>query len=150
MPSSEEIKKRIDRFTETCREAGVKLTQQRLEIFKEVAGTESHPDAETIFRHVRKKMPTISMDTVYRTMWLLNDLGLVNTVRSTGKRIRFDANTDPHHHFVCTKCGATIDFDCDSCSGVEVPDTVKKLGSVATAHLEFRGLCSRCLGKNKK
>lgn len=128
----------------------MKLTHQRLEIFREVASTEEHPDVDTIFRKVRKKMPTISLDTVYRTLWMLNDLGLVNTVRSTGNRIRFDANINPHHHFMCTKCGITHDFNWESFTSLEIPDDVKQMGDVKTTHVEFRGLCSRCSRNNKK
>jgi Fur family peroxide stress response transcriptional regulator len=149
MLTQKEINGRIDHFKEVCRNNGVKLTYQRLVIFEDVASSEEHPDAETIFRKVRKIIPTISLDTIYRTLWLLNDLGLVNTVRSIGSSIRFDANTEPHHHFVCIKCGMTHDFRCDRFNKLKIPDEVGKIGDVKATHVELRGLCSRCSKHNK-
>ncbi|MFH1675705.1 MAG: Fur family transcriptional regulator [bacterium] len=149
MIEEKEILKRIENFKEACRNAGVKLTHQRIEIFREVARSESHPDADTVFKGVRKRIPTVSRDTIYRTLWLLFDLGLVNTVRSTGNRIRFDGNIDPHHHFVCIGCGITLDFKCDPFNKLKIPSDVKKMGTVKATHVEFRGLCSRCSTNNK-
>ena len=108
-----EIQRRIERFEQMCRDAGVKLTHQRMEIFREVAQTGSHPDADTVWQGVRKRMPTISLDTVYRTLWLLNDLGLVGKLGAPREGTRFDANLSPHHHFVCVQCGLTLDFYSD-------------------------------------
>ena len=69
--SSQEIKLRTERFKSACVKAGVKLTVQRIEIFRELASTDKHPDADKVFNRVRKKIPSISLDTVYRTLWLL-------------------------------------------------------------------------------
>ena len=63
-----EIEQRMERFEEVCRNSGMKLTHQRMEIFREVAQTGDHPDAEKVYQGVRKRMPTISLDTVYRTL----------------------------------------------------------------------------------
>ena len=71
------VDRRVDRFKSAAAAAGVKLTHQRLEIFREVASSVEHPDAEAVVRSVRKRMPTVSIDTVYRTLWMLNDLGLI-------------------------------------------------------------------------
>jgi len=72
--------RRLEHLSTTVREAGIKLTHQRLEIFRELAKTEEHPDAETLFRAVEVRVPTVSLDTVYRTLWMLRDLGLVTTL----------------------------------------------------------------------
>ncbi len=147
--SDEEVQSRLDRFKAECRRAGLKLTHQRIEIFRELARTGDHPDAETVYRRVRRRVPTVSLDTVYRTLWMLIDLGLVNTLGSPRGRVRFDANTNPHHHFVCRKCGAAHDFYSRDFDLLNVPDAVRKLGSVATAHVEFRGVCARCLNDTR-
>ena len=101
----DDIERRMTRFEQECRDAGVKLTHQRLEVFREVAHTVDHPDAETVHRRVRKRIPTVSLDTVYRTLWLLTDLRLIGTLGPPRGRTRFDANMSPHHHFVC---GSTL------------------------------------------
>jgi hypothetical protein len=71
---------RFQHITATVKASGVKLTAQRLEIFRELAATADHPDAETLFRAVQARLPTVSLDTVYRTLWMLHDLGLVSTL----------------------------------------------------------------------
>jgi Fur family transcriptional regulator, peroxide stress response regulator len=145
----EDIKSRMDHFKEALRISGVKLTHQRIEIFREVAKTGDHPDAETIYKRVRKRIPTISLDTVYRTLWLLNDMGLITTLGPQRGRVRFDGNVSPHHHFVCTQCGTVGDFYNQDFDNLEVPEAVVGMGEVASAHVQFRGLCSRCLEKDK-
>ncbi|MCL4809015.1 MAG: transcriptional repressor [Thermoanaerobaculia bacterium] len=135
---------RLERLRTVAREAGLKMTHQRLEIFRELAGTEEHPDAETIFRAVQQRMPTVSLDTVYRTLWMLHDLGLVTTLGPRGDGVRFDANLDRHHHYCCVRCGLVRDFESDELDGLSVPDSVKRLGSVVDSHVEVRGLCAAC------
>ena len=141
-----DVAQRLEHLESTARRAGVKLTHQRLEIFRELAATSDHPDAEAIFRAVRRRLPTVSVDTVYRTLWMLHDLGLVTTL-SPERSVRFDANLDPHHHYVCVRCGLVRDFESPDLSALRVPDAVRALGSVADAHLEVRGVCSRCLAQ---
>ena len=142
--NSEEIRRRIDRFKDVCRRSKLKLTHQRLEIFSEVAKSGDHPDVETVYKGVRKRMPTVSLDTVYRTLWLFMDLGLITILGTSRERVRFDSNTDSHHHFLCTQCGKACDFYSREFDGLEIPEAVKELGSVETVHVEFRGLCSDC------
>jgi Fur family transcriptional regulator, peroxide stress response regulator len=144
------IGKRLEHLQTVAKEAGVKLTHQRLEIFRELAATEEHPDVETIFRAVQKRMPTVSLDTVYRTLWKLHDLGLVTTLGPQGDGVRFDANLDPHHHYVCVRCGLVRDFDSEDLNGLVLPDAVRQLGSVVDAHVEVRGLCAGCQQAQKK
>lgn len=139
----EETERRMDRFKETLKRAGVKLTHQRLEIYREAAGSGDHPDAETIYRNVRRRIPPISLDTVYRTLWMMLDLKLIDTL-GPRDRIRFDANTGDHHHFVCRKCGTTRDFTSEELEGLRVPDAVRNWGAGETMRLEVRGICHRC------
>jgi Fur family peroxide stress response transcriptional regulator len=138
------IDRRLEHLKVVARDAGLKLTHQRLEIFRELAGTEEHPDAETIFRAVQQRMPTVSLDTVYRTLWMLHDLGLVTTLGPQRTSVRFDANLDRHHHFSCVRCGLVRDFESAELDGLRVPDSIKRLGSVVDAHVEVRGLCATC------
>jgi Fur family peroxide stress response transcriptional regulator len=100
-----EVERRVETFKEAAKKAGVKLTHQRLEIFREVAASLEHPSAEAVLKAVQPRMPTVSLDTVYRTLWLLNDLGLVSTLGPKRESVRFDANLAHHHHYVCVRCG---------------------------------------------
>jgi Fur family peroxide stress response transcriptional regulator len=135
---------RLDRFRSAARGAGLKLTHQRLEVFREVASSLEHPDAESVFRAVRRRVPTVSLDTVYRTLWMLNDLGLITTLGPRRDSVRFDANLDPHHHYVCIRCGLTRDFECAELGALRMPASIQDLGRVITTQVEVRGVCGRC------
>lgn len=139
-----ELGRRMEAFKTATREAGVKLTHQRLEIFREIAGSLEHPDAETIFRAVQPRMPTVSLDTVYRTLWMLNELGLVLTLGPRRENMRFDANLRPHHHYVCVRCGLTRDFETPVFDQQAITGAVKGFGSVVASQVEVRGICENC------
>ncbi|HVP89631.1 MAG TPA: transcriptional repressor [Terriglobales bacterium] len=144
-----DLRSMTDRFEREIRRAGVKRTPQRMAIFREVARTGDHPDIETVYKNVRRKMPTVSLDTVYRALALFRDLGLVMTVRPLDDRARFDANMAPHHHFVCTRCGALRDLTDPRLDGLEMPRGAAALGRVDSRHVEFRGVCADCLKKSR-
>lgn len=141
------LKQRLEHFKTVCRESGMKLTHQRMEVFQELAKTGDHPDAEKIYSRVRQRLPMISLDTVYRTLWMLKDLGLIRTLAEHHDRTRFDANLDHHHHFVCTHCGLTCDFYCDSLDTLTLPESIHAIGSVESAQVEVRGICLKCKKK---
>lgn len=136
------------RFNEICRKAGVKLTHQRMEIFREVAQTGDHPDAEKVFQGVRERMPTVSLDTVYRTLWWLKkELGLIKTLGHPRERTRFDANLSHHHHFVCIQCGLTRDFYSDKFDKLKLPELVQPIGYAEMTQVEVKGVCLKCAAK---
>jgi len=141
---SREVGRRLERFKAAVRDAGIKLTHQRLEIFRAVASSLEHPSAEAVHRAVRATTPTVSLDTVYRTLWMLTDLGLLTTLGPRQDSVRFDANLEDHHHYVCTRCGLVQDFESDELNALTIPDTVNHFGRVVSAHVEVRGICGRC------
>lgn len=142
--SKQEIEKRVEQFQSVCRKNGVKLTHQRLEIFKEIVAAKDHPNAETLFKKVKKRLPTVSLDTVYRTLWLLSDLGLITKLGTNQESTRFDANLQKHHHFICSKCGYTRDFYANELNELVLPEEVNNFGEVIETHVEVRGICRDC------
>ncbi|MDP8207275.1 MAG: transcriptional repressor [Candidatus Electryonea clarkiae] len=148
--SKKEVEQRMKLFDKVCREAGIKLTTQRMEIFREVAKSGRHPDAESVFRGVRRLIPMISLDTVYRNLWMLNDLGLIKTMETARESTRFDANLGQHHHFVCVNCGKMIDFQSEDFDMLKPPESLNGYGHVETTHVEVRGLCHRCENEQKQ
>ncbi|KAA0253097.1 transcriptional repressor [Acidobacteria bacterium ACD] len=148
--SPDEARRRVDTFRQASREAGVKLTHQRLEIFQEIAASGAHPSAETVFQAVRERVPTVSRDTVYRTLWLLQELGLITTLGPRRDAVRFDANLSPHHHFVCTTCGLAEDFVSPELDALSVPEEVRALGTVIGTQVEVRGRCAGCVAREKE
>ena len=143
----EVLQQRMNHLKERLRSSGVKLTHQRMEIFREVAMSEEHPDAERICRRVRKRLPSISLDTVYRTLWSLLDLGLITTLGLPRKTVRFDANMKQHHHFVCTKCGMTRDFYSKKLDRLKIPGSEEILETVQRTQVEVSGTCMKCSKK---
>jgi Fur family transcriptional regulator, peroxide stress response regulator len=146
-PVGVEVERRLERFKAACKKAGVKLTHQRLEIFREIAASLEHPDAETVFRGVQTRIPTVSLDTVYRTLWLLDGLGLITTLGPRRESVRFDPNLEHHHHYVCVQCGLARDFESADLSVLTIPASVREFGSVMATHVEVRGLCAACAKK---
>lgn len=147
--SKQEIENRVEQFQEICRKNGVKLTHQRLEIFKEIVVAKDHPDAENLFKKVKKRLPTVSLDTVYRTLWLLSDLGLITKLGTSQESTRFDANLQKHHHFICSKCGYTRDFYANELNDLVLPDEVNDFGEIIETHIEVRGICRNCTNTYK-
>ena len=139
-----EAGRRLEQFKAACKKAGVKLTHQRLEIFREIAASVEHPDAETVFRGVQARIPTVSLDTVYRTLWLLDGLGLITTLGPRRDSVRFDPNLEHHHHYVCVQCGLARDFESADLNVLTIPAPVKKFGSVVATQVEVRGVCAGC------
>jgi Fur family transcriptional regulator, peroxide stress response regulator len=140
-----EIAQRLEKFKRAAKEAGLKLTHQRFEIFREVAQSEDHPSAEMVFKAIKQRMPTVSLDTVYRTLWLLTDLGLITPLGHRQDSLRFDANLNLHHHFVCVRCGIVRDFESDQLNDLPLPDSAKKFGRFISSQVEVKGICEQCM-----
>ena len=145
-----EIQKRIAGLLAACRARGIKATHQRVEIMRELASTEEHPDADALYQRVRERIPTMALDTVYRTLKLLEENGIVSRVGCTRERARFDGNTARHHHFVCTKCGLVRDFHDETFDSLKAPREVPEMGCVNSVYVELRGLCQECRKQNRK
>jgi Fur family peroxide stress response transcriptional regulator len=139
-----DLQRRIEKFMGLAKEHGVKLTPQRLEIFCEVSSNSNHPNAEVLYQSIKKRMPTVSLDTVYRTLWMLSDLGVISTINHSHSGICFDANVQQHHHYICTHCGTTKDFECVALNDLPIPKAVEEFGSISMSRIEVRGLCVRC------
>ena len=142
-----ETESRVAEFVDACRRQGVKATHQRTEILRELVRTEEHPDAETLYARVRRRIPALSLDTVYRTLRMLEEKGVIGRVGSIRERARFDANTRRHHHFVCSACGRIGDFYSADLDHLPVPQDVNAMGRVETVYVELRGRCRTCQAK---
>ncbi len=138
------IQGKLEMFQSHCRKAGLKATHQRTEIYRELAASEAHPDAETLFRKVRKRIPAISFDTVYRTLRVLEEKGVISRVGTPLERSRFDANMRRHHHFICETCGLVRDFYSPQFDGLTVPAPAREFGTARSLQVEVRGICHAC------
>ena len=95
------------------RDNGYKVTPQRLAISNYVLTSEDHPSAEQIFHDLKKEHPTISLGTIYKTLALLNKLGLVQELCFDIGSSRYDPDMDLHVNVVCSKCGKINDYKDD-------------------------------------
>ena len=113
--------------------------------------TTVHPSAEWIFTQLKPEIPDLSMGTVYRNLTLFKEQGVIASVGTVKGVERFDGNTDPHVHFLCTQCGAVVDL-----TGLAVPEELNKAaatetgGQVGTCQLTFTGVCEECLRNNSE
>jgi Fe2+ or Zn2+ uptake regulation protein len=123
-------------------------TPQRRAVYEAIDSSRSHPSVEWIFDRVRSQMPRISLGTVYRNLAILKREGLIRELIGSDRRSRYEVNSRPHAHFVCTSCGQIRDVE-----GIDEPDwrTLKDLvGCDVIEHLaEFRGLCPACRHKSR-
>lgn len=144
MNEQDRLAGRMEDFRRACIARGIRLTHQRLEIFRELASTDEHPDVETIYRKVKIRIPTISLDTVYRNLRFMAEEGLIAVVGLSNERQRFDANRSDHHHFVCIRCGAIRDFLSEKTKKLTPPREAEEIGRPVSVRLEVKGICREC------
>lgn len=140
-----EVRKRMAQFKAAARATGIKLTHQRLLIFGAVASSEEHPSADDIHQALRKKMPSLSLDTVYRSLWMLAGMGLLKRIGLPQDSVRFDANLGRHHHFRCERCGMIRDFVSSDLDSISPPSETEQFGKSTAVQVEVRGICKACL-----
>lgn len=131
-------------FKTILEEKGIKPTYQRLKIFEYMSrNTVNHPTVEMIYEKLLKDIPTISMTTVYNTLNAFLEKGLVDAITITGTEMRYDFNTDSHHHFLCKQCGKIVDIEvaCPFSEGKKLHHGHR----VEEVHGYFKGICKDCL-----
>ncbi|WP_321365553.1 Fur family transcriptional regulator [uncultured Desulfuromusa sp.] len=139
------LSKRLDVFTKVCRERNLRLTPQRLEIFKKIAQATDHPTAEKLHQRLIEGMPTLSLDTVYRTLGTFLDIGLISKVDTIESQARFEVSEFQHHHLICEQCHKIIDFEWWQVDELELPDQVQSLGNFKRKKVVVYGICQDCL-----
>src|SRR5262245_66176274 len=117
------IESRLNQFRERCGQLGLALTPQRLAIYQILAADDSHPGAEDIYRRIKPNLPSLSLGTVYRTLELFEEHGLVSRVNAFGDQTRFDANLEAHHHLICVHCRKIFDYRDPRLEELPVPAT---------------------------
>lgn len=126
-----------------------KQFRKRNAILSCLRASKAHPSAETLYQMLHEEQPDISLATVYRNLALFKSQGLIASVATVNGIERFDGNTNPHVHFVCTGCGKVADL-----FQIEQPDYsafAQRLGCrIDTTQLTLTGLCRECLENNKE
>jgi Fe2+ or Zn2+ uptake regulation protein len=92
------------------RDRGMRVTAQRVLVHRALRELDRHVTAEELLAAVGERLPNVSLPTIYSTLELLEQLGMVRRIEG-GHAARFDPRTDPHHHLSCTRCGALQDLE---------------------------------------
>ena len=146
----EDIKDKLEAFYKCCRENKLKITPQRIEIYKALLASSEHPSAEMVYEKVRQTMPNVSFDTVNRTLNTLSRIGAAFIVEGSGEVRRFDVNLDSHQHFKCINCRKIFDFHHDNIENVRIPENLGHGFKILRATVYIEGLCKMCLEKENK
>ena len=125
------------------RRQGRRVTDQRLLILEAVRRTDVHPTAEWVYRKVRRRLPRISLGTVYRNLKLLVEQGLIQELDSGGFG-RYDGNIARHHHFTCRVCGQIADLTEPVDQSLDRRTTSRTGLEIWHHRIEFYGRCAAC------
>ena len=135
---------RVQHFIDACRQHQLKITPQRMAIYRALVDADQHPTADVMFQTVRNAYPSISFDTVNRTLLTFAAIGLVDVVEVFGGPKRFDPNVDDHHHLHCVACGRIIDFEHKNYADLDVPAAIARRFTVISKRVVLKGLCETC------
>ncbi len=135
----------MSQLTEKLKESGFKLTPQRLSIVDYMEGNRSHPTAARVYEDLKPAYPTMSMATVYNTLNMLSELGLVRKYKFYEDQVSFDPETKPHHHFCCSECHAILDIP-DEGGLPTFKDFEKRTNNrVDSVSVVLTGICQDCI-----
>lgn len=128
--------------------AGARTTNQRVLILEIIR--QGHLDADEIYRRAREKQPRLNLSTVYRTMRMLKELGLVEELHFDETHHHYEVKTSPeHHHLVCLGCGKVVEFKCQLCPEMREEIAREKGFEVTGVEVHMTGYCSKCRAKKK-
>jgi Fur family peroxide stress response transcriptional regulator len=134
-----------DRLQDTLRAAGRRLTPQRRLILQVLEESSGHLDADALYDRVKVRGVDVSLATVYRTLAVLREIGLVEEHRLGEDHGHYEAvHDEPHYHFTCLRCGKVIEFDAPLVAQIEQELREQKGVRIASTHLHVSGYCAQC------
>ena len=143
-----DLRAQVAAFAEHCRANGLSVTNQRLAIFAALAASREHPSAEQIHKAVRRRIPTLSLATVYKNLEALRAIGAVADVNPLHEQGRYEAALPgtgagrPHHHLVCVRCKQVRDLYDPSLEGLHVSDL--QGFEMHALKVQVEGVCPEC------
>ena len=143
-----QFQQRFDQMLSRLKENSLRITPQRLAVLKILASSLEHPTVEAIHEQVRKKFPTTSLATVYKTVSVLKKMNEILELGFPDGSNRYDGKRPyPHPHMICTKCREILDPDLAILDEL-TEEMGKKTGYKILSHrLDFFGLCPKCQGE---
>ncbi|GIV14187.1 MAG: transcriptional repressor [Fimbriimonadales bacterium] len=135
----------MNHLIEGLKRAGLRITPQRVAICKTLAESKDHPTATMIYHALLPQFPTLSLATVYKTLHVLKQLGLVHTLGDAGDGMEhYEADLQPHINLVCVRCHQVVDFDEELIAHVERAVAERSGYEIQGARIVYYGLCPRC------
>ena len=140
----------FDQFKHVCKTHKIRLTPQRMVIYKELISRDDHPSTDMLYQRIQKKFPTISFDTVHRAMLTFCHIGVAGIVEGTGNPKRFDGTLDKHHHFQCIRCKKIIDVYHEAYDRLPVPERLQAQCRILKQSVRFEGICTDCCNSEQQ
>ena len=122
----------------------MRATRQRDVVLQAVRSTMDHPTADWVYRQARRRLPRISLGTVYRNLKKLSEEGLIREIQIAGQTTRFDANTGHHYHIRCLRCGRVNDLPISVDHRLEEEAGRAMNYQVVSHQVEVLGVCPLC------
>ena len=139
-----------EQFRELAWKHGMTATHQREVIFKAVVAAPGHYSPEQIYAVVKRRVPSVSLATIYNNLRLFVENGLLREVSPHASTLRVDGNLEPHHHLVCTRCKSVQDIGGDFINFKRLAGQAPGGFDLTAPLIEIFGLCRRCSAKNLK
>ncbi len=133
----------VDNLVEKFKSKRLKITPQRLGIFRILEGNSTHPSAEDVFKEIRESYPTISFTTVYKTLEIMEKMGEILKVTIDEQRKHYDPDTNVHHHIICSKCNKISDIKKEYVKP-RLPREVLDEFTPSSYQISFYGTCKKC------
>lgn len=127
----------------------LRMTHQREIILQELQGCAGHPSADDLYERVKKKLPRISLATVYRNLEILSEAGTIGKIEISGRQKRFDWDVHHHDHIYCVRCHRIDNIKLAGCSGESLRPESAKGYRISGCRIEFTGLCPECQKKRE-
>ena len=131
-------------FERACRGRGVRVTTQRVAVYRVLAEDASHPTAEQVYARLRSRLPSLSPATVYRILDSLERERLIRRVDATRGVARYDAKLDPHQHVVCRRCGRMTDVQMPVLSALTLRERAVPGFVIEGLDIRIVGRCATC------
>lgn len=126
-------------------ERTIRYSKKREAILEAIRGTDTHPSADWVYQKLKPSHPDLSLGTVYRNLAFFKEQGAVCCVGVVNGQERFDANTAPHTHFICDRCGSVLDLHKIPADPALDRQVGEQYGlSVDRHELVFHGACKDC------
>jgi Fur family transcriptional regulator, peroxide stress response regulator len=136
------------RFRKVCSQYGLAATHQRQVLFEVLQGMTGHPSPEEVYARVRKRIPSISLATVYKNIHLFIESGVFREVSLHHGSLRVEVNDQPHHHLVCVVCRSISDIDEKELGLLQRPKRLSGGFLVERYAVDVLGRCPSCQQKS--